>query len=76
LHGYFSARRPMQVDEGSALIRLSIDDAIAALADRPGRGGPDDLTCLYALVGIRCALLPNAPDFAPPVPVSPAECAP
>jgi uncharacterized membrane protein YccC len=76
LQCYFSARRPMQVDEGDATIRLSIDDAIAALADRRGSGAPDDLTCLNALVGIRCSLLPNAPDFAPPVSLSLAGCAP
>jgi hypothetical protein len=75
LHGYFSAHRPVQVDEGCATMRSSIDDAITALADCR-RGGPNDLTCLHALVGIRCGLLPNAPDFAAAVPVSPAECAP
>ena len=75
LHGYFTAHRPLQVDEGGATMRASIDDAIAALADRRG-GGPNDLTCLHALVGIRRGLLPNAPDFAPPVPVSPIPVSP
>ena len=75
LHGYFSAHRPTQLDEVDEAMRSSIDKAIAALADRRG-GGPDDLTCLHALVGIRHALAPNAPDFARPVPLSPAGRAP
>jgi uncharacterized membrane protein YccC len=74
LHGYFSVHRPMQVDEKGATLRSSIDDAIAALADCRG-DGPGVLTCLHALVGIRCGLLPNAPDLALPAPVSPAESA-
>ena len=74
LHEFFNSSRLSEDDEKRASLRPFVDKAIASFADRQNCT-PAYLTCLHALVGIRRALLPNAPDFTGIPPLTKVESA-
>ena len=72
LNMHFKASLPMDMDDRQQKLLPLIDTALASFAHHRHRNSTT-MECLHALVGIRCGLLPMAPDFVATMPSTERE---